>query len=148
MASPQIKHLGYAKLRRLLVTKVSSPQNKATLRRSMQFSVRKKWCIPFCGLTDLAGHLTNSKNPKLQIASTLNYNLYPLARPRPGTCPALSPPSMFCPSDFDECKFDWDCAGETKKCCSNTCYNVCIEPAVGAIESKYKKLTPIQFFCK
>ena len=53
---------------------------------------------------------------------------------------------MFCPSDFDECKFDWDCAGETKKCCSNTCYNVCIEPAVGAIESKYKKLTPIQFF--
>jgi len=57
------------------------------------------------------------------------------ARPRPGTCPALSPPSMFCPSDFDECKFDWDCAGETKKCCSNTCYNVCIEPAVGAIEN-------------
>ena len=99
-----------------------------------------------CGLTDLAGHLTNGKYPKLQMANTLNYNSYPLVRPRPGRCPALSPPSMFCPSDFDECKFDWDCAGETKKCCSNTCYNVCIEPAVGAIESKYKKLIPIEFF--
>lgn len=57
-------------------------------------------------------------------------------KPRSGTCPSLSPPSEFCPSDFDECKFDWDCEGPTKKCCSNTCYNVCIEPAVGAIEDK------------
>lgn len=42
VASPQIKLLDYAKLRRLLITKVPSPQNKATLRRSMHFSVRKK----------------------------------------------------------------------------------------------------------
>lgn len=57
-------------------------------------------------------------------------------KPRLGTCPALSPPSEFCPSDFDECKFDWDCDGKTKKCCSNGCYRVCAEPAIGAIIDK------------
>lgn len=54
-------------------------------------------------------------------------------KPRTGTCPTLSPPSEFCPSDYDECKFDFDCDDPTKKCCSNGCYRVCAEPAVGAI---------------
>jgi len=66
----------------------------------------------------------------------IGYFTNPAGKPRPGTCPALSPPSEFCPSDFDECKFDWDCDGKTKKCCSNGCYRVCAEPAVGAIMGK------------
>lgn len=66
----------------------------------------------------------------------IGYFTNPAGKPRTGTCPALSPPSEFCPSDFDECKFDWDCDGKTKKCCSNGCYRVCAEPAVGAIIGK------------
>ena len=57
-------------------------------------------------------------------------------KPRPGTCPSLSPPSEFCPSDFDECKFDWDCETSTKKCCSNGCYRVCAEPTEGNVLGK------------
>lgn len=59
-------------------------------------------------------------------------------KPRPGTCPSLSPPSEFCPSDFDECKFDWDCETTIKKCCSNGCYRVCAEPADGEDLGKCK----------
>ncbi|XP_078377512.1 uncharacterized protein LOC144660683 isoform X1 [Oculina patagonica] len=58
------------------------------------------------------------------------------SKPRPGTCPSLTPPSEFCPSDFDECKYDWDCEPTAKKCCSNGCYKVCAEPAVGEVRDK------------
>ncbi|KAJ7380107.1 hypothetical protein OS493_010818 [Desmophyllum pertusum] len=58
-------------------------------------------------------------------------------KPRPGTCPSLTPPSEYCPSDYDECKYDWDCEGTTKKCCSNGCYRVCAEPAaLGEVRDK------------
>ena len=63
-------------------------------------------------------------------------SLFHLEKPRPGTCPSLSPPSEFCPSDFDECKFDWDCETSTKKCCSNRCYRVCAEPTEGNVLGK------------
>ena len=59
--------------------------------------------------------------------------------PRPGACPTkLKPPSGVCTSDTDECIFDGDCEGETKKCCSNNCFKECVEPAVRvAIRGKY-----------
>ena len=59
--------------------------------------------------------------------------------PRPGACPTkLNPPSGVCTSDTDECIFDGDCGGETKKCCSNNCFKECVEPAVRvAIRGKY-----------
>ena len=51
--------------------------------------------------------------------------------PRPGTCPTmLKPPAGICTSDPDECMFDWDCEGQTKKCCSNNCFRECVEPAL------------------
>ena len=80
------------------------------------------------------------------IISSLNYVLYKFtnflifiiylfstATPRPGTCPSqLKPPSGLCASDSDECMFDWDCEGTTKKCCSNNCFKECVEPALSA----------------
>ena len=54
-----------------------------------------------------------------------------IVKPRPGTCPSqLSPPPGPCASDVDECMFDWDCEGTTKKCCSNKCFKECAEPAL------------------
>ena len=54
-------------------------------------------------------------------------------KPRPGSCPSqLNPPAGPCASDSDECMFDWDCEGTTKKCCTNNCFKECVEPSLSA----------------
>ena len=79
---------------------------------------------------------TNSHSPS--FLSTYLFIFKHTGKPRPGTCPSLTPPSEYCPSDFDECKYDWDCEGTTKKCCSNGCYRVCAEPAaLGEVRGKF-----------
>ena len=60
--------------------------------------------------------------------------------PRPGACPTkLKPPSGVWAFDTDECRLiDWDSGEETKKCCSNNCFEECVQPAVRvAIRGEY-----------
>ena len=70
---------------------------------------------------------------------------YLAAIPRPGICPPLTPPSEFCPSDYDECKYDWDCDEPSKKCCSNGCYKICASPAVAAVQLQGMQGAPARF---
>ncbi|EDO48965.1 predicted protein [Nematostella vectensis] len=51
--------------------------------------------------------------------------------PREGFCPFIRPPRA-CASDSDRCQHDWDCP-EKKKCCSDSCRNLCVSPSPSGV---------------